>query len=1489
MSIRHRSRGLVALIAAVGLALAVAESSVADEGPPVSVRLVDATSHARAGEPYEGALAIRADVPITLSGFRLEGDGWQQMALDAPASADMGKSGQLLVRFTALPRDPDRPLVVAFDVDGRTVRQVLDLSERHYRRMKDGVPAQAVAADAQYFTPPAKVHSVVAPPALPADVVAQIRPAPTGAQSYNITVTGRWLYELPGNTSAWVGVDEGLVRVLHDIPGVSASLVLGAAYTIENGQFSLTVPWDPSDGYPNLYVDCQTRSSHIKVCDHTYEEPYHLYTLADYGFTGTLFEVGNLSTYDWAMPAPHILSMMERNWRWHDGFGYDAGVEDVFWPADGEYHVPDGIHIIDDWNEGGYAHEYAHHWESLFADLGELNYCNGVCDYPDVPVPCSHCTWCSERQPTAAVEGLASWLGDIVPNALNVEYGIPITGYYSVESLGRCWADSLAEANTCEGYFAATLRDITDGTLGEQHNEFGAWRDMLSEGAEEIFSVFHNDNPSTPLNFFAALMARYPGMYRPNLWETAKNCGFEIDNGAPAVVTGLHSDSHTVNVSSADRTIELAWTNAADDVSGIAGYGIFVASGAGLPSQVQDIGKVTSYTTSALLPGTWYFNIRAVDRAGHWSATFASCGPYIIREPQPSDLEPHISSGWTRPLVPREDSSASGMSVPEPVTLVGNSAATWWNLNGLNGGEAASGTFTAGVFVDGTAADSWSWANINGGGNYMVSNDGPLTVRGGRHTFEVFHDAYEQVAETDETDNRWAHQYVWTPLLLTAGSLATRAAPPPYQAGWDAVVDGSTKSYNCDGLSLLSSFYLGGTASWDAVYLYATDNEVDYDCRMHVHSTGATDGFTGVNLAWSARSAGSLDAVIVNGAAAGTGTRDVGVLNDSGGTSDYRVMRLRASAIALDDSVTIPLAQYEMMAMRRFDVAVADTGWYTITVSVDPPTQTTQVQYYLPTFTTGPLSTYDARASTSTGLAQMNRHLTQIGRHGLVVYRDPRYGTDPCTLTIEMERTLPDFTPVAASGWHAPIVPRPAADGSPSVVALPDTLYGNANATYFNLCRENDSPVAWGWDGVHYAYAGAYLDGSTGSLASVASATFGAYQVRTYNQTSARTVAGGRHTATITLDGSDYVAELDETNNDYGEQYCWSPLVLSFATPVTRPAPSDRVGGWSQIHSGETRWYNCDGLRLPAGAEDGWRAVAVMPAVDADVDVRLHYTLKGAKNGFAANVASSAWGVGESDFALVYAHGWTGAPPFTAPFDAGVLLGTGTGDYTAEAVASTAINPGSGATWGPYTLAAGHVMQLYAVWLTPGVWSARLDNVSGSVNWGLSLYAPDASTMGKSSSVTNGISWLNGAGRGERLMVDAATTGWYALAVWKAGAADLTQSGSYNLIVHTGVTGTPDLSPSSRTTTLVAIYPNPFNPQTQIVYDIAAVGSVRLGVYDVRGTLVRNLVTGEQPAGRYTVDWDGRDASGRGMASGNYFARLEAGGMVETMRMVLIQ
>jgi hypothetical protein len=83
--------------------------------------------------------------------------------------------------------------------------------------------------------------------------------------------------------------------------------------------------------------------------------------------------------------------------------------------------------------------------------------------------------------------------------------------------------------------------------------------------------------------------------------------------------------------------------------------------------------------------------------------------------------------------------------------------------------------------------------------------------------------------------------------------------------------------------------------------------------------------------------------------------------------------------------------------------------------------------------------------------------------------------------------------------------------------------------------------------------------------------------------------------------------------------------------------------------------------------------------------------------------------------------------------------------------------------------------------------------------------------------------------------------------------------------------------------------PNPFNPQTEIRFNLATDAKVRLAVYDVEGRLLRVLVDGRRAAGAHSEIWDGRDEQGRPLSSGLYFYSLQGEGRDLTRKMMLIK
>ena len=89
-------------------------------------------------------------------------------------------------------------------------------------------------------------------------------------------------------------------------------------------------------------------------------------------------------------------------------------------------------------------------------------------------------------------------------------------------------------------------------------------------------------------------------------------------------------------------------------------------------------------------------------------------------------------------------------------------------------------------------------------------------------------------------------------------------------------------------------------------------------------------------------------------------------------------------------------------------------------------------------------------------------------------------------------------------------------------------------------------------------------------------------------------------------------------------------------------------------------------------------------------------------------------------------------------------------------------------------------------------------------------------------------------------------------------------------------------------------FPNPFNLETWIPYDLAVVSDVAVTIFNTGGHEVQRLNLGQQKAGNYTeqskaVHWDGRTDSGEKVASGVYFYHLQAGSYHAAKEMLILR
>ena len=112
--------------------------------------------------------------------------------------------------------------------------------------------------------------------------------------------------------------------------------------------------------------------------------------------------------------------------------------------------------------------------------------------------------------------------------------------------------------------------------------------------------------------------------------------------------------------------------------------------------------------------------------------------------------------------------------------------------------------------------------------------------------------------------------------------------------------------------------------------------------------------------------------------------------------------------------------------------------------------------------------------------------------------------------------------------------------------------------------------------------------------------------------------------------------------------------------------------------------------------------------------------------------------------------------------------------------------------------------------------------------------------------------------------------------------------------VDEGTTASPIIASLPDNTQLFPNFPNPFNPETWIPYQLARASNVQIAIYDTKGIIVHNLELGHQSAGIYTsrsraAYWDGRNGLGERVASGLYFYQLKTDDISSMRKMVILK
>lgn len=324
------------------------------------------------------------------------------------------------------------------------------------------------------------------------------------------------------------------------------------------------------------------------------------------------------------------------------------------------------------------------------------------------------------------------------------------------------WTNPVLEGNTANGYTgygtdppAPTATDPEGGTV------------TLTHVPATLPAVLPLGSTSVA---WTATDRGYPIPTLGNVASTAITQTITVVDTTAPTLPVLSSPTHVANVWSTASMARVDWTTSTDVCSGLAGYSYsWSPNAAAAPDSVVDT-ATTTYTT-ALADGTWYFNIRARDKSGNWTAT-QSFGPVKIDAQAPVTTSNAPATWQTASpvnvtLTPTD--AASGVAytryrvdaganttytAPFAVSGDGTHTVTFWSADNSNnietakvatvridtgapttpGGVAASAISTVSVEASWTASTD----AISGLANYGVFRDGVLITTTNSLTFSDF-------------------------------------------------------------------------------------------------------------------------------------------------------------------------------------------------------------------------------------------------------------------------------------------------------------------------------------------------------------------------------------------------------------------------------------------------------------------------------------------------------------------------------------------------------------------------------------------------------------------------------------------------------------------------------------------------------------------------------------------------------------------------------
>jgi len=349
-------------------------------------------------------------------------------------------------------------------------------------------------------------------------------------------------------------------------------------------------------------------------------------------------------------------------------------------------------------------------------------------------------------------------------------------------------------------------------------------------------------------------------------------------------------------------------------------YGYYARSGYTAYSNVSGPNETLTYTAAS----TGYY-ISVVFKPDYAGLSLSNIYDFSVVL-TPTNLTYGTPTGWSYPLVPRNASGADSNNCILTTTLPGNTANTYLNFCSYNQGPNATSTsYMNYIFVDSVSWYGLAAINPHPVGVYSkhLNRLSGNVIRGGRHTMAIMIDRNNSIAESNEIDNWYAHQFIWSPYLLSDGTSVNRSSPPML---------GSETYPNCDGFEYTTGW-------WGAVGILPFNTSDNYDLRLFNPWTNSQAGFD-LSLASSVWSSGLSDFLIATDQTGGSDTYDIGVVQSSSalGTGNFVIQQANEEDTWYDYGTYGPFTFGSNQLLGVWEVYLDSIGYYSFRVEVDSGT-----------------------------------------------------------------------------------------------------------------------------------------------------------------------------------------------------------------------------------------------------------------------------------------------------------------------------------------------------------------------------------------------------------------------------------------------------------------------------------------------------------------------------------------------------------------------